>query len=197
MNCTACEKLISDSLDAKLPESGAWELELHLAGCPCCRAYRERLERIQAAASIADAPPVPAGYWDDFSARLDLRLGSAAGGAGRPRFRVRRWRWAWLAAPAAVAGLLIVLQSFRPVPPYDTEFSGFIGHQEAAGQAAWEEAGVADDFDEAVLAAIREETGLLSPYELPALADDPGFWDGLTEDEAALIDREIAKELKS
>jgi hypothetical protein len=56
---------------------------------------------------------------------------------------------------------------------------------------------VAGDLDVLVSADIREETGSLSPYELPDLADDPGFWESLTEDEASFFDREIAEELKS
>ena len=197
MNCRKCERLVSDSLDGRLSESAARDLEAHLAGCPSCRAYRARLDRIQREAAVPGETPVPAGYWDEFSAQLRARLEPAGAGERRRRFRQRGWRWAWIALPAAAAGVLIFLQVFRPNPPSVADLLGNGERLDAAGLASLEGTELAGQLHDVILAAIQEETGFLSADELPAYADDPGFWENLTDDEVAVLDREIAKELES
>lgn len=197
MNCRKYERLVSDSLDGRLSEIAARDLEAHLAGCPSCRAYRARLDRIQKEAAVPGETPVPAGYWDEFSARLRARLEPAGAGERRRRFRLRGWRWAWIVLPAAAAALVVFLQVFRPNPPSIAEHFGSGERLDAASLASLEGTELAGHLDEVIIAAIQEETGFLSADELPAYADDPIFWDNLTDDEVALLDREIAKELKS
>jgi len=197
MSCRKWERRISDSMDGKLSEKASRDLEVHLAECPPCRACRARVERIQRETAVRETPFVPDGYWDDFSARLGARLESAGGGGRRPDLERQGWRWAWLGAAAAAAGVLIFFQVFRPVPSSVTEPWSYEERLDTAGQAVLEGGELAGELDESVLASIQEDTGVLSPDELPPLADDPVFWDSLTDDEAAVIDREIAKELKS
>ncbi len=197
MNCRKSEGLISDALDGRLSESAARDLEAHLAGCASCRAYRARLDRIQKEAAAPGEPRIPAGYWDDFSARLSARLEPAATGERRERFPLRGWRWAWIAVPAAAAGLVVFLQVFRPNPTSVADVFGSDERLDAAGLASLEGTELAGHLDETILAAIQEETGFLSADELPAYADDPVIWENLTDDEVALLDGEIAKELKS
>jgi len=197
MNCRKCERLISDSLDGRLSESVARDLDAHLAGCAFCRAYRARLDRIQKEAAALGETRVPAGYWDDFSARLSARLEPAVSPERRGRFPLRGWRWAWLAVPAAAAGLVVFLLVFRPNPASVADHFGSEERLDAASLASLEGTELAGHLDEVIRAAIQEETGFLSADELPAYADDPIFWDNLTDDEVALLDREIAKELKS
>jgi len=197
MNCRKCERLASGSMDNKLSGREARELEVHLAGCPSCRAYRARLGRIQREACVRGETPIPAGYWDDFSARLRARLEPAWAAGHRRRFPPRGWRWAGLAVPAAAAGVMIFLQVFRPGPVSVADLFSHEGRLDAASLAVLEDAELAGELEDVILAAIQEETGFLSPDELPLLADDPGFWESLTDEEAALLDRVIAEELKS
>jgi anti-sigma factor RsiW len=197
MSCRKWERRISDSMDGKLSEKASRGLEVHLAECPPCRAYRARVERIQRGTAVRERPFVPDGYWDDFSARLRARLESPGGGGRPPVLERQGRRWAWLGAAAAAAGVLIFFQVFRPVPSSIMEPWSYEERLDTAGQAALEGGELAGELDESVLASIQEDTGVLSSDELPPLADDPVFWDSLTDDEAAVIDREIAEELKS
>jgi len=196
MRCRRAERLISRAMDSRLPGGGSKDLAAHLAGCPACRSYQTRLNSIQGGAALRREAPVPPGYWDDLSSRVRARLDSARP-PGRGRSARRAWRWAWVAVPAAAAGVLISLPLFRPRPPSIADISGSPAHLEPVTLAFLGDLDVAGDLDVLVSADIREETGSLSPYELPDLADDPGFWESLTEDEASFFDREIAEELKS
>jgi anti-sigma factor RsiW len=93
-------------LDGALPASRQAEVEAHLAGCPACRAERDRLSRALAALSELPAPPAPApGFEQRFYARL-------AREAPRRRtlldgLRARPLRW--LAPAAGVAAALAVV----------------------------------------------------------------------------------------
>jgi len=197
MRCRKAERLISGSLDSRLSAGSARDLEAHLAGCPSCRSYRARLDLIQKGAAVPGETSVPSGYWDDLSARVRARLEPASAGVPPRPFPLRGWRWVWLAVPAAAAGLLFFIQVFRPGPVSVMEP---INHEErlaAASLAVLEDPELAGELEDLVLAAIQEETGFLSLDELPPLADDPGFWEGLTDEEVSLIDGEIAKELIS
>ena len=197
MRCRKAERLISGSLDSRLSAGSARDLEAHLAGCPSCRSYRARLDLIQKGAAVPGETSVPSGYWDDLSARVRARLEPASAGAPPRPFPLRGWRWAWLAVPAAAAGLLVFIQVFRPASVSDMDPIIQEGRLAAASLAVLEDPELAGELDDLVLAAIQEETGFLSLDELPPLADDPGFWDGLTDEEVSLIDGEIAKELIS
>jgi anti-sigma factor RsiW len=197
MRCRTAERLISGFLDSKLSAGPAGDLEVHLAGCPSCRSYLAGLDLIQRGASVSEETSVPSGYWDDLSARVRARLEPASAGAPPRFFPLRGWRWAWLAVPAAAAVLLVFIQVFRPAPVSDKDPINQERRLAAAGLAALEDPELAGELDDLVLAAIQEETGFLSLDELPPLADDPGFWDGLTDAEVSLIDEEIAKELIS
>ena len=81
--------------------------------CPACRAYRDGLARLQAAAGRpADRSPE---YWAGFERRLEAKLDAVGSGRRPPPHRVRRpERWAWAAAAfsvlAAAGGLWLVLR---------------------------------------------------------------------------------------
>ena len=98
-------------LDGALPPARAAAVEAHLAGCPDCRAERERLRG--ALAALEALPPAPA-LPPFFSARLEARLRDERGRprglravlAGAHRGGGRRvLAWAGAAALAVVAGL--------------------------------------------------------------------------------------------
>ena len=197
MRCRKAERLISGSLDSRLSAGSARDLEAHLVDCPSCRSYRAGLDLIQKGAAVRGETPVPSGYWDELSARVRARLEPASAGVHPCRFPHRGWRWAWLAVPAAAAGFLIFLQVIRPDPFSVMDLINQEGRLAAASLAVLADPELAGELDDLVLAAIQEETGFLSLDELPPLADDPGFWEGLTDEEVRLIDGEIAKELIS
>lgn len=187
MRCRRAETLISLTLDSRLSPGRANDLEAHLAGCPACRSYQARLEAIQKGARGGAGVSVETGYWDGLSARIRARL-EPAGPPSRPARR-----WAWLAVPAAAAALVLVfLQLFRPGPPSAGEFFGPQARFESETLAFLEDQGLAAEMDGLVAADLREATGDLSVYELPDLADDPAFWEGLTDEEARALDRELA-----
>jgi anti-sigma factor RsiW len=84
------------------PEREA-EVARHLAGCPGCRAERERIAGALAALARLPAPPDPS---PDFGARLEARLARER----RPGFAARLAAWRWrLAVPAAAAAALVSL----------------------------------------------------------------------------------------
>lgn len=196
MNCRKCERKLSDLMDGRLSGEAARDLEAHLADCPSCRAYRMRLERLQRGAASGH-PPVPDGGWDGFSARVRARLESAAAAERPSPARRPGWRLVWVAAPAAAAAALIGFLIFRPSSPPISELLAYEEGLASFGQAAAEDAELAGELNAVVLGAIQEETGGLSLDEMPAFADDPGFWQGLSDEEVSFLDREIAKDLTS
>jgi anti-sigma factor RsiW len=97
-------------LDGALPPARRDEVERHLAGCPACRAERDRLAAAVGALSALPAPPGPSPW---FLTRLEARL---ADEPARPRgllARLSAWRWriavpaTALAAAAAVTVLAV------------------------------------------------------------------------------------------
>ena len=81
MRCQTARRRISDELDGSLRPGRRPGLEAHLRCCPACRAYREDLARIQAAAQRADEPDA---FWAGFEARLGARTAAAEAGPAPP-----------------------------------------------------------------------------------------------------------------
>jgi anti-sigma factor RsiW len=197
MNHHKYERMISDDLDGALPERAGRRLAAHLTACPACRAYRARLEVIQARAASRQDAQVPPDYLDGFSARLRARLESPGAGERLPRRVSRVWRWAWLAAPVAAAAVFIFLHVLQESPTVIQELLTDEVNFSSISQAIDDNAELSGDLNAVILGSIQDEIGAVSPEEVPSFADDPAFWDNLSDDEAALIDQEISKELKS
>jgi hypothetical protein len=197
MKCRRCERLISDELDGALSARDGGRLADHLVVCPSCRAYKKSLELLQERAGHGEDIPMSSEYLEGFSARLRVRI-AAVDGAERPRRPALRVpRWVWLAAPLATAALLVFLEIGRLGPSAGFDFPLAEGDMGAINQALIDNPDLAVDLNSLIVGSIQDDIGGISPEEVPALVDDPSFWDNLSEDEAEAIDGEIRKEIKS
>jgi anti-sigma factor RsiW len=191
MRCGAARKRLSDDLDGALAPGRRERLEAHLSSCAACRACRDALARLQAAARPgADRAPE---YWAGFERRLASRL-DGAGTAPAP-FSGRR-RLAWTAAGAlalAVAGVIWYL-----IPRQETSVTTawlaagdpllpLIEEAEADPDLAW-------DIERAIRASIKEMTPVPNADAAALLVADPLFWEGLSEDELRYIAAELENE---
>jgi anti-sigma factor RsiW len=101
---------LSALLDGALDPAARGRVEAHLAGCPGCRAERDRLSGALAALARLPAAPEPSPF---FAARLAARLADEPARGLLGRLSAWRWRLALPAgglAAAALAGLLVVRQ---------------------------------------------------------------------------------------
>jgi anti-sigma factor RsiW len=92
-------------LDGALEPARRDEVEAHLAGCPGCRAERDRLAGVLARLGTLPPPPEPSPY---FNARLAARLAAEPAPAAGLLGRLGPWRWR-LALPAAALGAAAVV----------------------------------------------------------------------------------------
>jgi len=95
-------------LDGALSPARRAEVERHLAGCPDCRAERDRLAGALALLGGLPPPPEPSPW---FTARLAARLADEPSPARGVLGRLAGWRWR-LAVPAtalAAAAALVVV----------------------------------------------------------------------------------------
>jgi len=98
-------------LDGALPGARRTEVEAHLAGCPACRAERNRLAGATALLAALPAPPVPS---PRFATRLAARLArepAPAAAAAVALLTVRHQR----AEELALAGQLDLLEEYEVV----------------------------------------------------------------------------------
>lgn len=89
---------LSAFLDQELPDADRLPLEDHLRTCDVCAAHLAELAAVDEAARSLPLEE-PAGYFDDFAARVRARVGT-----GKPRRMLPVWSWA-----AAAALLLAVV----------------------------------------------------------------------------------------
>jgi anti-sigma factor RsiW len=127
--CESIDTLAMAYLDDELADEERRELELHLLGCPTCRAHvdgeRAELDLIRRALV---APPAP----DLLKARLDRALD----GEDREAARVTRRRWAQWALPgAAMLAAAAALALFVFVRPPQAEPTGSVAREVVRQQA--------------------------------------------------------------
>jgi hypothetical protein len=197
MTCEKYERWISDALDGELPEKAGAKLAAHLAGCPVCRAYKERLGRLQKAATSQSDAPVAPGYWDEFSDRLRARMLPREPERRPSRPLIWGWRWAWLAVPAALAAAFIGLGILRQGPVVGQDVFSYEVFLNGLAQDTAEDTELVNSFDEVILGSLEEEVGSAALDVISPFDQDPFYWDNLSDDEVRLIDQEIRKELKS
>jgi anti-sigma factor RsiW len=102
MTCDEARDRIDDYVDGELDEAAFQEMELHLAGCPECRAEERSLRALLAHAAALPREIAPG---RDLWAGIEDRLGEA-----RPAWRRPGWA-GWGAGLAAAAGVALALSA--------------------------------------------------------------------------------------
>jgi hypothetical protein len=196
MNCKKYEKWISDSLDGALSLQKKKILEDHLAQCPECRAYQERLGRIQAeAVRLKITKPSPQ-YWNEFSTSLERKLVTSEPAKDAPRWFRLRWKWAWAGLPVLLALALsfVFFRSRVQAPTHDLFwFEACLNrlYLEIGDDAALE-----DNFNRVILGSLREGLYSEALEERVLLPEDPFLWENLSDEELQFVEQEIKREMK-
>jgi hypothetical protein len=195
MRCETVRKLASDGLDGALAPRIKARLETHLRDCPACRAYWADLVRLQN--DIGPAADRSPEYWAGFERRLASKLDAVEPGrrpVDAPGFPRRRLAW-------AAAGFLVLAAA-------GTYFA-LIRPGSGTGEAAWVayedplaplllEAEADPEFGNLFNREILASIGDLTPdREAEAAippADDPLFWESLSDIELELIAADLKKE---
>jgi anti-sigma factor RsiW len=191
MRCQTARRRISDELDGSLRPGRRPGLEAHLQCCPACRAYREDLARIQAAAQRADEPDA---FWAGFEARLGARMAAAEAGRERvgPPFAARRRRaWA-VAAVLVLAGVSLWYARPRPAPPPAETWIAWDDVLDPVVQAAETSPDLAGRIDREIQASYE---ALLPGGDAAALpVADPLFWESLSEEDLRAVVAALERE---
>lgn len=192
MRCGTARRRISDDLDGALDPRRRSRLEAHLRSCAACRASRDALARLQAAAG--PSPGRTPEDWAAFERRIASRLDDA--GPGRAPVRVRR-RWVWAAAGAglalAVAGTVWYAAS-RPGTALTTAWMPAEDVLVPLIEEAEADPELGRDIERAVLDSIDDLMPVPDPDAAAIQAGDPLFWEGLSEDELRFIASELEAE---
>jgi hypothetical protein len=198
MGCDKYEKWISDSLDGEISAKRSRELDSHLAQCPSCRAYQERLRLLQQEVLHLESLDIPCRYWEEFSGKLASRLRTARPEEAGLKLGWRSWRWAWAGAAVFIAlafSLVLILRR----GPQATE--SYIFSFEKCLDRVYGEIGddtqLADLFNLAVVNSLGEDVETDSLVARPLFVEDPFFLESLSEEELEFLSREIEKEIKS
>jgi len=193
MRCGEAERRLSDDLDGALSPRRKARLEAHLSSCPACRASRDGLARLQAAAGDpADRSPE---YWAGFEGRLEAKISAIESGrdSAAPSPVWRRWAWAALAVSVlAAAGAWFTLARRAPVA---TE--AWIPSGDALIpliEAAEGDPGLEQDVDRLVRASLEELGGSVDADAAVLSTADPLFWESVSDDELRAIASELEKE---
>ena len=194
MRCETMKKWLSDDFDGALAPAKKARLEAHLRGCLDCRADRAGLARLQSgAAPAADRSPE---YWTGFEERLGSKLAGIE--LGRRTvcvpFSARR-RWVWVAAGflaiAAAGTYFAVSRAAGTVEtswiPYEDSLAPLLQEAEANPEFG-------SLVNREILASIEELTPVMEKDLAGPPADDPLFWEGLSEDELRYIASELERE---
>jgi hypothetical protein len=194
MSCEMMRRRLSDDFDGALSPRKKARLEAHLRNCPGCRAYRTDIVRIQAgSASAADRSPE---YWAAFEKRLEARLDSVEPGrkaVGVPFFTGRKWAYtaAGFLLLAAVGTYLAVN---RPGGPLETAWINYEDSLAPLLQEAEANPEFGNLVNRQILGSLEDMTPAAEKDSAAPFADDPLFWEGLSEEELEYIAVELEKE---
>jgi anti-sigma factor RsiW len=196
MKCKRFEKWISDGFDLALAPEKQEMLKAHLARCPDCRAYRERLGRLQTEAGRLKTPEPADQYWEAFSRDLEKKLRASPPARKIPADFRPGWKWARAGVPVFVAALSLFL-ILKPRPAPENEVFFFEACLNRLSFEIGNDAGLADSFERILLGSMREGLYAAALEEHSLLARDSLFLDNLSDDELRFIEQEIKKEMKS
>jgi hypothetical protein len=195
MRCETMRKRLSDLLDGALAPKERGRLEAHLRDCPACRAYRADLVRLQAGPTVDLSPE----YWAGFERRLASKLDSVEAGrrpAGAPGFPRRRLAW-------AAAGFLVLAAAgtyFALIRPgAGTIETAWVAYEDPLApllQDAETDPEFGSLVNREILASIGDMTPVLETETYVPAADDPLFWEGLSDAELEFIAAELRAEDK-
>ncbi len=194
MRCVSARKWISDDLDSALLPRKKGRLDAHLRQCSHCRSHKAGLARLQAGAwAVEERSPE---YWAGFEKRLASKLTALAPRktkVGAPFYG--RGRWAW-----AAAGFLILVAAgtyfaiIRPGRAVETAWVPFEDSLTPLLQVAEANPELGNFVNQEILASIEELTPVPEKDLAVPSADDPLFWEGLSEAELAYIVSELERE---
>ena len=194
MSCEMMRRRLSDDLDGALSPRRKARLEAHLRDCPGCRAYRADIVRFQAgSASAADRSPE---YWAAFEKRLEARLDSVEPGrkaVGVPFFTGRKWAYA-AAGFLLLAAVGTYLAVSRPGGPLETAWVNYEDSLAPLLQEAEANPEFGNLVNRQILGSLEDMTPAAEKDSAAPFADDPLFWEGLSEEELEYIAVELEKE---
>jgi len=195
MRCETARKRLSDELDGALAPDKKARLETHLRACPACRGYRAELVLLQGEAGpSAERSPE---YWAGFERRLSSKLGSVEPWrrpADASVFPRRKLAWAAAGSLAlAAVGMYFMLIG----PGRGTMETAWLAYEDPLAPIL-QEAEADPEFGNLVNGEILVSIGDLVPGPeagaFMRLADDPLFWEGLSDAELEMIAADLNKE---
>lgn len=195
MRCEKARRWLSDDLDGALGPARKARLAVHLSSCHDCRAYRDDLVRLEATAGRRLERS--ADDWAAFERRLEARLDAEArnGPVGRV-LEANRRAWAWPAvASAAAAALILWLALGRPLGDGGAPFGGGPDSLASLIAVAETDPDIGERISERVERSIREMTGGWEGRIQAAAAEDPLFWESLSDEELERLAVELAKDI--
>jgi hypothetical protein len=198
MKCKEIEKRLSDLIDGELSERTRKKVEGHLQECSLCRAYQEKLERIQTTVKETDIGRVAPDYWKEFPSRIKDRILSLGARQKERSPFAWGWRWAWVGAALILVILLgLYLTYFQVRTGQEAYVFSFEDSLAQVFQEIGENAELADLFNTVILASIEETLGDTEKKVIPGLESLSFPEQELTEEELIYLDSEIKKEIKS
>jgi anti-sigma factor RsiW len=195
MRCASARRRLSDAFDGALPSGRKGRLDAHLGSCEACRAYRDRLDRIQAGSGLAADRPRES--WTAFEKNLDAGLAAAAAGkraVGVPFAARRRWAWGAVGAVLVLAALAAWHGLQRPATALTDVWAATDDVLDPLLQAAEASPEAAGLIDREVRALIEDLTPVPDTEAAVLPAADPLFWEGLTDDDLRAIVTELESE---
>lgn len=194
MRCETMKRKLSDDLDGTLSPRRKARLEAHLRECPSCRAYGADILRLQEGAAQTEGRSPE--YWAGFEKRLASKLASVEPvpmTAGGPAFLRRRVIW----TAASFLALVAVGTYFALIRPGGNPAAAWVPYEDPMVpllQEAESDLEFGNLVNREILASIEDMTLVPEAETAFPSADDPLFWEGLSEDELELIAAELKKE---
>ena len=195
MRCETVRKRASDDRDGALATRIKARFETHLRDCPACWAYRADLVRLQT--DIEPAADRSPEYWAGFERRLASKLDAVEPGrrpVDAPGFPRRRLAW-------AAAGFLVLAAAgtyFALIRPGNgTGETAWVAYEDPLAPLLLEaeaDPEFGNLFNREILASIGDLTPDREAEAAIPPADDPLFWEGLSDIELELIAADLKKE---